>query len=381
MSPGETQAKPGSMSATLHPAVHLSRVDKSYGDAHVVRQLDLSVHKGEFLTLLGPSGCGKTTTLRMVAGFVRPTAGRIDIGGVDVTHTEPRHRRIGMVFQDYALFPHLTVSENIAFGLVERGARAPQIAARVSELLDLIQLPELGQRYPSQLSGGQQQRVALARAIAHPPEVLLLDEPLGALDLKMREHMQIEVRRIQQQLQLTAIYVTHDQTEAMTMSDRVAVMNGGRLEQIDTPEAIYNRPCSRYVASFIGKVNFLDGHVTSVHDGLAQIEGPAGRCVCAAHGARPGDRVTVCVRPEHLTIHDLNSPPEALHRHPAQVLSSVFCGSIRQYQLRLANGQTLLSEARAGDRTWPIGDTVLLGWEPQHAVLVAATTPTFNHGE
>ncbi len=369
------------MSTTLQPAVHLSGVDKYYGDAQVVRQLDLSVRKGEFLTLLGPSGCGKTTTLRMVAGFVKPTAGRIDIGGVDVTHTEPRHRRIGMVFQDYALFPHLTVSENIAFGLVERGARSPQIAARVSELLDLIQLPELGGRYPSQLSGGQQQRVALARAIAHPPEVLLLDEPLGALDLKMREHMQLEVRRIQQHLQLTAIYVTHDQTEAMTMSDRVAVMNAGQLEQIDTPEAIYNRPCSRYVANFIGKVNFLDGHVTSVHDGIAHIEGPAGHCLCLANGCRPGDRVTVCVRPEHLTLHALTSPPEAMHHHPAQVLSSVFCGSIRQYQLRLASGQTLLSEVRAGDRAWPIGDTVLLSWEPQHAVLVPNTPIPINHGE
>ena len=369
------------MSTTLQPAVHLSGVDKYYGDAQVVRQLDLSVRKGEFLTLLGPSGCGKTTTLRMVAGFVKPTAGRIDIGGVDVTHTEPRHRRIGMVFQDYALFPHLTVCENIAFGLVERGARSPQIAARVSELLDLIQLPELGGRYPSQLSGGQQQRVALARAIAHPPEVLLLDEPLGALDLKMREHMQLEVRRIQQHLQLTAIYVTHDQTEAMTMSDRVAVMNAGQLEQIDTPEAIYNRPCSRYVANFIGKVNFLDGHVTSVHDGIAHIEGPAGHCLCVANGCRPGDRVTVCVRPEHLTLHALTSPPEAMHHHPAQVLSSVFCGSVRQYQLRLASGQTLLSEVRAGDRAWPIGDTVLLSWEPQHAVLVPNTPIPINHGE
>ena len=223
--------------------------------------------------------------------------------------------------------------------------------------------------------------MALARAIAHPPEVLLLDEPLGALDLKMREHMQLEVRRIQQHLQLTAIYVTHDQTEAMTMSDRVAVMNAGQLEQIDTPEAIYNRPCSRYVANFIGKVNFLDGHVTSVHDGIAHIEGPAGHCLCVANGCRPGDRVTVCVRPEHLTLHALTSPPEAMHHHPAQVLSSVFCGSIRQYQLRLASGQTLLSEVRAGDRAWPIGDTVLLSWEPQHAVLVPNTPIPINHGE
>ena len=241
--------------------VLLSSVTKKYGDVTALHALDLEIREGEFLTLLGPSGCGKTTTLRLVAGFIQPTSGTIFLGDDDITAVAPQHRRIGMVFQDYALFPHMTVRENIAFGLQERRYEKHRIPQRVDELLDLIRLPDMGDRYPSEVSGGQQQRIAVARAVAFPPRVLLMDEPLGALDLKLREAMQIEVRRIQQELSITTIYVTHDQTEAMNMSDRIAVMNEGVIEQLGTAEEIYRRPASRFVADFVGQINLLAARV------------------------------------------------------------------------------------------------------------------------
>ncbi len=354
-------------------AVSLVGIDKFYGESRIVHQLDLTVEQGEFLTLLGPSGCGKTTTLRMIAGFVAPSAGSIHINGKDVTNVAPQKRQIGLVFQDYALFPHLTVAQNIAFGLVERNVSRAQVKARVGELLDLIRLGGLEDRVPAQLSGGQQQRVALARAIAHPPQVLLLDEPLGALDLKMREHMQLEIRRIQQELGLTAVYVTHDQTEAMTMSDRVAVMDGGRLEQIGTPEAVYNRPRTRFVASFIGKVNYLQGHVASVDDGQASVETAVCQCLCPAGGVKAGEQVTLAIRPEHITLQATVNGNEAVNPFnaaQATVLSSIYAGNLRQYLVRLSDQSDMLVETRAGDRVWPPGEAVQLAWQPQHSVLV-----------
>ena len=239
--------------------VTLHAVSRRYGPVTALHPTDLHVAEGEFLTLLGPSGCGKTTTLRIVAGFVPPTAGRVMIGEDDVTRLPPNRRRIGMVFQDYALFPHMTVADNIGFALRERRTPRAAIAARVSELLELIHLPGLGDRHPAQLSGGQQQRVALARAIAHPPRVLLMDEPLSALDLKMREQMQAELRRIQQALGITTIFVTHDQAEAMAMSDTIAVMSQGRIVQRGTAQEIYDRPANRYVAEFVGQLNIIPG--------------------------------------------------------------------------------------------------------------------------
>ena len=361
------------------PAVSLAGIDKFYGTSRIVNQLDLAVEQGEFLTLLGPSGCGKTTTLRMIAGFVAPSAGSIHIAGRDVTNVAPQQRQIGMVFQDYALFPHLTVAQNIAFGLVERGAPRAQVKARVGELLELIRLGGLEDRVPAQLSGGQQQRVALARAIAHPPQVLLLDEPLGALDLKMREHMQLEIRRIQQELGLTAVYVTHDQTEAMTMSDRVAVMNGGRLEQIGTPESVYNQPRTRFVASFIGKVNYLQGRVVSVEDGHAFVETAVCRCVCPAEGARASEQVTIAIRPEHITLKAMangGAPASPVNHVHATVVSSIYAGNLRQYLVRLSDQSDLLVETRAGDHIWPQGEVVQLAWQPQHSVLVAYSENT-----
>jgi len=364
------------MKQTSVAAVRLVGIDKFYGTSRIVNQLDLDVEQGEFLTLLGPSGCGKTTTLRMIAGFVTPSAGSVHIGGKDVTGVAPQQRQIGMVFQDYALFPHLTVAQNIGFGLVERGAPRARVKARVNELLDLIRLGGLEDRVPAQLSGGQQQRVALARAIAHPPQVLLLDEPLGALDLKMREHMQLEIRRIQQELGLTAVYVTHDQTEAMTMSDRIAVMNGGRLEQIGTPESVYKKPRTRFVASFIGKVNYLQGRVASVAAGQARIETLVCNCQCPADGARAGDQVTIAIRPEHITLHALAQGDEPVNQVRATVLSSIYAGNLRQYLVRLSNQGDMLIETRAGDSIWPQGETVQLAWQAQHSVLVSSTENT-----
>lgn len=346
-------------------------VDKFYGASCVVDKLHLQVRQGEFLTLLGPSGCGKTTTLRMIAGFVAPSAGRICIGGRDVTDVPPRDRKIGMVFQDYALFPHLTVAENVAFGLVERHTARAQIATRVEELLELIHLAGMADRLPSQLSGGQQQRVALARAIASPPDVLLLDEPLGALDLKMREHMQVEIRRIQQEFGLTAVYVTHDQTEAMTMSDRVAVMHGGRVVQIGSPESVYNTPRTRFVASFIGKVNYLHGRVSHIVDGYSHVDSDVGICICPApDGVAVGARIVLAVRPEHIRIQDGVPEPGAGNRLSGAVVSSTYCGNVRQYLVKLTNQESLMIETRAGDRVWPLGEVVHLGWEPQHSVAV-----------
>jgi len=243
----------------LMSRVSLRQVTRRYGAVVALHPTDLDVAEGEFLTLLGPSGCGKTTTLRMVAGFVPPTSGRVVIGAEDVTLLPPNRRSIGMVFQDYALFPHLTVAENIAFALVERKVASHAIASRVAELLDLVGLPQLAERHPGQLSGGQQQRVALARAIAHPPRVLLMDEPLSALDLKMRQQMQVELRRIQQALGITTIFVTHDQDEAMALSDTIAVMSGGRIVQRGSAQDIYERPATRFVAEFVGSLNMVAG--------------------------------------------------------------------------------------------------------------------------
>ena len=255
--------------------VTLDKIVKRYGSTVAVDDVSLNIKEGEFLTLLGPSGCGKTTTLRLISGFIQPTSGAIHFGEKDVTGIAPQHRQIGMVFQDYALFPHLTVSENISFGLVERKYEKRAIKERVDELLALIKLENAADRYPSEISGGQAQRVAVARAVAHPPSVLLMDEPLGALDLKLRETMQIELRRIQQELGITAVYVTHDQSEAMNMSDRIVVMNSGVIEQIGSPKDIYTNPQSVFVANFIGQVNILNCHVVKNDSETTELSGLA----------------------------------------------------------------------------------------------------------
>ena len=283
--------------------VKLNNIVKSYGPTVAVNDVSLDIKEGEFLTLLGPSGCGKTTTLRLISGFIQPTSGAIHFGDTDVTGIAPQHRQIGMVFQDYALFPHLTVSENIGFGLVERRYEKAAIKKRVDELLALIKLEEAADRYPSEISGGQAQRVAVARAVAHPPSVLLMDEPLGALDLKLRETMQTELRRIQQELGITAVYVTHDQSEAMNMSDRIVVMNAGIIEQIGSPKGIYANPQSVFVANFIGQVNILNCHVTTQADKTTKLD-YHGQKITAENekSLRQGTAIFLAIRPEDIKI-------------------------------------------------------------------------------
>src|SRR5215471_6451307 len=249
-------------------SVALERLRRRYREIDVVKDLDLDIAQGELVVLLGPSGCGKTTTLRMIAGLVQPTSGRVCIGGEAVDHLPPRRRNIGMVFQDYALFPNMPVRENIAFGLEERRAPRQRVEARVDEMLALIRMQAFADRYPAELSGGQQQRVALARALAYEPRVLLMDEPLGALDQRLREDMQREVARIQRSLGITTVFVTHDQQEAMVLADRIVVMNAGRIEQVGTPEQLYSNPRTLFIADFVGRSNRLLGEAREVADGL-----------------------------------------------------------------------------------------------------------------
>lgn len=281
--------------------LELTDVRKQFGIAVAVEDFNLKVERGEFISFLGPSGCGKTTTLRMIAGFETPTVGKIAIGGRDVTRLAPNKRNIGMVFQSYALFPNMTVADNIGFGMRVAGKPKEQIRERVDEMLRLIHLPELGRRYPYQLSGGQQQRVALARALAVEPQVLLLDEPLSALDAKIRVSLRTEIRAIQQQLGITTIYVTHDQEEALSLSDRIVVMNAGRVEQIGTPFQIYNFPETPFVGTFVGTLNVIQSRVLDAERGLLEVDGQnidLGRPI--THSA--DGRVALALRPEVISI-------------------------------------------------------------------------------
>lgn len=288
-------------------SIVLREVRKLYGDFVAVRKLDLSVDEGEFLTLLGPSGCGKTTTLRLIAGFEIPDEGEVWIDDDFVNATPPYRRHVNTVFQNYALFPHLTIFENVAYGLkIQRMPRA-EIRRRVEEMLDLIGLEGKAQGYPRELSGGQQQRVALARALVNRPRVLLLDEPLGALDARLRRTMQVELKQIQREFRTTFLYVTHDQEEALVMSDRIAVMNEGNLVQLGSPREIYEKPNCRFVADFIGTVNFLEGRVRENRDGESVIELDAGGDCTARYSLAPDTRVTVAVRPQRLRVRENGS--------------------------------------------------------------------------
>src|SRR5207249_1717369 len=282
------------------PAVRLEGVVKRFGDVVAVDGVDLDVREGEFFSMLGPSGSGKTTCLRMIAGFESPTSGRIYLGGRDVSTLAPYEREVNTVFQDYALFPHMTVADNVGYGLMVRKVPRAERRRLVADALEMVRLPEFGQRKPAQLSGGQRQRVALARALVMRPRVLLLDEPLGALDLKLRKEMQIELKRIQEQVGVTFVYVTHDQGEALSMSDRVAVMSNGVIEQIDEPRAIYDRPLTPFVADFIGDMNFLAGEVVEAADGGFAIDAGAGIVVRGRGQAAKGTRVRVGIRPERI---------------------------------------------------------------------------------
>jgi len=303
----------------------IQNVRKAFGATTVVQDFNLNIDKGEFVSFLGPSGCGKTTMLRIVAGFEEPTAGKIVVGGKDVTHLRPNQRNIGMVFQSYALFPNMTVAQNIGFGLKVAGRSRAEIDARVAEMLALIKLGEFGGRYPYQLSGGQQQRVALARALAPKPRLLLLDEPLSALDAKVRVSLRDEIRAIQKELGITTIFVTHDQEEAMSMSDRIVVMYGGRAEQVGAPFEVYNKPATRFVAGFVGTLNVIDAKVKDAAAGVVEIEGVAVTLGRSLGSARAGDPVSLALRPEAVSIFEAPGRTIAL---PCTISSVNFLGSV-----------------------------------------------------
>jgi spermidine/putrescine transport system ATP-binding protein len=354
-------------------SVELDLVSKHFGDLVAVRDVSLSFGRGEFFTLLGPSGCGKTTTLRMVAGFEEPTAGRILIGGADVAGLPSHRRPTNTVFQSYALFPHLNVRDNVAFGLRRKKVRKNEIARRVDEELERVGLAAEANRKPNQLSGGQQQRVALARALVNLPKVLLLDEPLGALDLKLRKGLQVELKRIQREVGITFVYVTHDQEEALTMSDRIAVMNAGRVEQVADPEEVYERPATTFVAGFIGVSNLMPATVEA--GGEVRLEnGPT--VPAAENGFRPGERCQAVVRPEKLHIARPDEPSDgALPSVEGTVESSLYLGTSTQIIVDLGDGvrMTVLhpNASEAERQRLPGGGArVRLSWSPEHMHLV-----------
>ena len=351
--------------------VLLSAVTKKYGDVTALHALDLEIREGEFLTLLGPSGCGKTTTLRLIAGFIQPTSGTIFLGDDDITAVAPQHRKIGMVFQDYALFPHMTVRENIAFGLEERRYEKRRIPERVDELLELIRLPDMGDRYPSEVSGGQQQRIAVARAVAFPPRVLLMDEPLGALDLKLREAMQIEVRRIQRELSITTVYVTHDQTEAMNMSDRIAVMNEGVIEQLGAAEEIYGRPASRFVAGFVGQINLLAGRVVG-EEGESVVVEAAGARIRASRqdGIRRDAEVSIGIRPELFKAMMDGAESPGMNALEGRIAGRTFAGNLLHVYVDVDDGTRVVLEARPQDSLGEDGTAIRLGWRPDDTIVL-----------
>ncbi|MEO7664612.1 MAG: ABC transporter ATP-binding protein [Candidatus Limnocylindrales bacterium] len=314
--------------------LQLTNIRKQFGTSIAVQDFNLAADAGEFVSFLGPSGCGKTTTLRMIAGFERPTSGTITIDGRDITRVPPNRRNVGMVFQSYALFPNMTVADNIGFGLKVRRKPADQIRKRVGELLDLINLPDKGKRFPFQLSGGQQQRVALARALAFEPTILLLDEPLSALDAKIRVTLRHEIRSIQRQLGITTVYVTHDQEEALSLSDRVVVMSEGRVEQIGSPFEVYNFPATSFVASFVGTLNVLPATVVDATTGRLRIGGQEVR-IDAPVNAAVGSAVSLALRPEMVS---LGSGPDGSNVFRGKVSDVSFLGSIVRIRVTIADG-------------------------------------------
>ena len=349
--------------------VQIQSVSKSFGTNTVVHDFNLSIAEGEFISLLGPSGCGKTTVLRMVAGFETPSQGSIQIAGQDVTHDRPNQRKIGMMFQAYALFPNLTVAGNVAFGLKVAGLDRSKITARVDEMLSLVGLKGFNDRYPYQLSGGQQQRVALARAIAPRPRVLLLDEPLSALDAKIRVSLRGEIRAIQRELGISTLFVTHDQEEAMAMSDRVVVMYGGRAEQVGRPDQIYNRPETRFVAEFIGALNLLPATVRDAATGL--VETQAGNLTLARPMTQTaGTAITLAIRPEMLRLlgPGETSPGMTI---PAQLISRDFLGAIIRLKAKLPSGPVLTVDCfnRDGADLPEPGHDIRLGLRADEVVL------------
>jgi spermidine/putrescine transport system ATP-binding protein len=356
-------------------AVQLRSVSKHFGTVVAVDDVSLSIYDGEFFSLLGPSGCGKTTTLRLIAGFELPTKGEVYIGEKLQGEIPPYHRPVNTVFQNYALFPHMTVFKNVAFGLEMRKIPMEEIRQRVLEALDMVQLPGMENRKPDQLSGGQQQRVALARALVNRPQVLLLDEPLGALDLKLRKAMQLELKALQHRVGITFVYVTHDQEEALTMSDRIAVMNHGHVLQVATPQEIYDLPSDRFVADFIGETNFLSGQVKGGRIGEAVVVVDGTLAVHVFVDRMPGmnEDVTVAIRPEKISIHAEPPDPQAL---PGVVEEVIYTGTDTRYLVRLAEKAIVTVRQQNVDVgaavSFPVGMQVYLCWQPESARLLVA---------
>ncbi len=362
------------------PAIQLVGVAKEFhvhGDTvAAVKEVDLAIGEGEFFSMLGPSGCGKTTTMRMIAGFEEPTRGSVLLYGKDVTGVPPNHRDVNMVFQNYALFPHMSVFENVAFGLRRKGVAKAEITQRVAEMLQIVGLTGREKRRPRELSGGQQQRVALARALVNRPRALLLDEPLGALDLKLRQAMQVELKRIQREVGITFVYVTHDQNEALTMSDRIAVMNDGLIEHLGTPRDIYERPASKFVAGFIGTSNLLAGVVTGVHGGFAVIEvGPGERMVVPVTGGfGAGSPIELTVRPEKIEI-TVDQPTRDGSVLRGTVTEVVYLGTSTNYNVTTSTGADVVvftQNASSADDIAERGDRVWLSWQPRHSYAIGA---------
>ena len=352
----------------------LQHIKKDFGEGEVLSDISLDVHRGEFVTLLGASGCGKTTTLRIISGLETADEGRVLLGGRDMTDLPPEKRPVNTVFQSYALFPHMNVEKNVAYGLRLRGMDKRAIDARVREMLELVQMSDHARRMPSQLSGGQRQRIAIARALALEPELLLLDEPLGALDLQLRRQMQVELKRLQKQLGITFIYITHDQEEAVNMSDRIAVMRAGRFEQIGTPEEIYDAPMTRYVAQFIGRSTILTGTVKSVSGDTAVVEDENGSYPVDATRARlvSGEVCELCVRTERMRVSRTPVPGFAL---PCTVKEARYAGGSVLTYVTMAGGAEAVAtgEERMADAAQG-GDTVYLHWNPAQAAVIGGAS-------
>jgi putative spermidine/putrescine transport system ATP-binding protein len=344
-------------------------VQKSYdGEALIVKDLNLEIRKGEFLTLLGPSGSGKTTSLMMLAGFETPTAGEIQLAGRSINNVPPHKRDIGMVFQNYALFPHMTVAENLAFPLSVRGLSKTDIAERVKRVLGMVQLDSFASRYPAQLSGGQQQRVALARALVFEPQLVLMDEPLGALDKQLREHMQMEIKHIHQRLGVTVVYVTHDQGEALTMSDRVAVFHQGEIQQIADPRTLYESPKNTFVANFIGENNRLTGRLLSRAGQQCVVGLPRGEKVTALaiNVGQIGDEVTLSIRPERIRLNGHSN--ECANRFSGRVAEFIYLGDHVRVRLEVCGKTDFFVKQPIAelDPSLAVGDVVPLGWQVEH---------------
>jgi spermidine/putrescine transport system ATP-binding protein len=373
-------ASGGAHKAHADSVVVLDQVVKRFGSVVAVDRLTLEIRRGEFFSMLGPSGCGKTTTLRLIGGFEMPTEGVVRLDGQDVTDLPAYRRNVNTVFQSYGLFPHLNVYDNVAFGLRRKKVAAKEVERRVNEALKLVSLAGYGKRRRSQLSGGQQQRVALARALVNRPQVLLLDEPLGALDLKLRKQMQLELKRIQKEVGITFVFVTHDQEEAMTISDRIAVMNNGKIEQLGPPEEVYERPATEFVAEFLGASNLLDGVYRGTQDGLGLVELASGAKILIQDSANrhTGEPVRVGVRPEKIDVLAAGAQPShGQNVVGATLRSAVFAGVSFQYFFQTQEGREMSAFDRnaSGGAVAKPGEAVRLAWAPEHTFVIPVNRP------